>query len=561
MKRTLITVFAAIILCCSTTQAATDSLALRKEYYQSAKQELEDMLDGKQPLSFERAIFLIENAYWENSLDYEGYKHVIDLHAVNVMALSQANDLPDSGYHPIPLQAVMQSENSRSLAMDNLRKNWAIYTYMVDTTVLYSNIDGWRPVKSLPFKYSYSDPMGTRDWQNTLVSHMLLTRTGNCFALAAFYKILSERLGTDAALSTAPSHIYITHRNEQGIPFNIELSNGRFAGTGTLATLTYTTNDAIRNNIALRELDLKQSIALCLVYLAKGYEYKFGNLQDNFVRSCADAALKHDALSLNAMLLKAEMLESESVAKNSDIKALQQDNVFVEYQSLITHLYRLGYREMPLEMKNVLIKGWTKDTLTHLFLKSNLPEAYNHSGVKNTRYASLSWGMFDEEIKYKPIEKFGRAVYDVKKQKIIRFENSDRLYNDYNFDPVVFAWNIDPLAHEYPGLSPYSAFAGNPIIFKDRGGAYVEGMDGKPVTYKMLTGGKISWSANASAETKRIGNAMIKTETGRQQFAKMQETAHPIGVHLNRPNDGDFGKTIVKWGQNAEGQDVVERFL
>ncbi|MBS1778028.1 MAG: hypothetical protein JST70_01805 [Bacteroidetes bacterium] len=556
MKHILLSLLVFLLLGIS-SKASTDSLSVRKSIYRETKQKIENMLDGKEPLSFERAIYLIENAYWENGLDYEGFKQVLDFHLQNVIAIAQANDLPDSFYQPTLLQSTIQSKKDRSIAMENLRKNWAIYAYMTDTTVIYHEVNGWRPVLSLPFKYSYTDPMGTRDWQNTLVSHLLLTKRGNCFALASLYKILAERLGTDAVLSTAPSHIYITHRNEEGIPFNVELSNGQIAGTGTLATLTYTTNDAIRNNIALRELNLKQSVTLCLIYLAKSYEQEFGSLQDGFTQSCVDIALQNDDQSLNALLLKAEILENEIVSKGGNVAMLQKDQGFIEYQALITKLYKLGYREMPLDMKNTIIKGWTKDTFAHLFVKSNMPEAYNHSGVKNTRYASLSWGLFDEEIKFKPVEKFGMTIYNVKQQKIIRFENADRLYNNYNFDPVVFAWCIDPMAHEYPGLSPYSAFANNPIMFKDKGGAFVEGQDGKPVTYKMLTNGKISWSANATAEVKRIGGAMIKTETGREMFKKMQDTKYAIGFHLDNGKDL-FGEFIPKgkWDDKHENFEV-----
>ena len=60
-------------------------------------------------------------------------------------------------------------------------------------------------------------------------------------------------------------------------------------------------------------------------------------------------------------------------------------------------------------------------------------------------------------------EIFGNTVYDTKTNKIINFLPSQDLANCYNFDPTVFAWNVDPLAHEFTSWSPYAAFGDNPI--------------------------------------------------------------------------------------------------
>jgi len=353
--------------------------------------------------------------------------------------------------------------------------------------------------------------------------------------------------------------IYIRHADENGIFYNIELASKAFPGTGTIQTLTYTPVEAIKTNIALREMDLKQSIALCLVYLAKGYEYKYKIKDNNFILDCAETTLEYDEHNLNAMLLKAEVLENRLTNQKKNFAQLQKEYSFLNYQEWITHIYRLGYREMPLEMKNLLIKGWSRDTFSKLEVRDYTPQRLNSVNITPTRYASLSWGLFDEEIKTKPIERFGNTLFNTKKKKIVGFLNSDILYNQYNFDPIVFAWSIDPMADKYPGISPYTAFADNPIIFKDNAGNFVEGMNGRPVTYKMLTGGKILWSSNASAATRRIGGSMLKTVTGREMFEKAQNTSYPVAYHLNKPNDADFGKTDITGHFGEDGKYVVQR--
>ena len=66
----------------------------------------------------------------------------------------------------------------------------------------------------------------------------------------------------------------------------------------------------------MRTLDLKQSVALCLVYLAKGYEHKFNTKTDNFILQCAATTQQYDSLNLNAMLLQAEVLEKKFIDNN-----------------------------------------------------------------------------------------------------------------------------------------------------------------------------------------------------------------------------------------------------
>lgn len=90
-----------------------------------------------------------------------------------------------------------------------------------------------------------------------------------------------------------------------------------------------------------------------------------------------------------------------------------------------------------------------------------------------TRKASLSWGLFEEEHKYKPIEQYGQTMFDCKTKKIKGFNSEKPLYNDYNFDPVVFAWNVDPLTAKYPYISPYAFALNSPIKYNDIDGREV----------------------------------------------------------------------------------------
>ncbi len=470
MKRIIQSLLLAFVI--TGTAEANDSLSIKKDNFVKARHTLEQMLVGEKELNYEEAIYTIENAYGDNQLSAAQYHSSINRHVGNLRNIIAANrgKIIDN-YNPDILLSAMQSKEDRAKKNKDLLANWAIYSYLTDT-LFYVQQDSNRLylMRSLPYQYSYTDPLGTADWSNTQVSHLLRTKSGNCFALASLYKILADRLHTDAALCTAPGHIYISHTDEIGRPYNIELSNGTFPGSGTIGTLTYTTNAAIDNDIALRQLDQKQAIALCIVYLAKGYQHKFAITQDDFMLQCAETALQYDPNCLNALLLKAEILEQRILVNNTTPTTSTKPPTYNEYEKLLQHLYALGYREMPLDMKNILVKGWQKDTLAVLQYKNNMPEKYNSAGIRNTRYGSLSWGLFDEEIKTKAVEQYGRTLFDTKTKKIKGFTNTQKLYNDYLFDPVAFAWNVDPLAHEFPYQSPYSAMNNNPIYFVDPDG-------------------------------------------------------------------------------------------
>jgi len=50
---------------------------------------------------------------------------------------------------------------------------------------------------------------------------------------------------------------------------------------------------------------------------------------------------------------------------------------------------------MPIEMKNQLIKGWTRDTITKLANNHYREAEQNAANILQSRHAILSWGIFD----------------------------------------------------------------------------------------------------------------------------------------------------------------------
>ncbi len=439
-----------------------------RNYFEEAYKELEAMLEGRDSLDYERAVFLTENAYWDNQIAYSDFQNLLDLHTERIRKAASA--IKETNQHRYESLKMFEKKNFHPLIA-----NAAIYQYLTSPRIF---IRDNRVMAEALFRYSHDDPYGTEDWTNSQVLSLLnpYRREGNCYAWTALFKIFSERLKSEAYISTAPHHVYIQHKDIKGGFYNVELPTRTFPGDGTIETLTYTTREGIMSGIAMRKLNLKESIGLCLIYLAKGYEYKFGESDAYFSLRCGNLALKHDSLNLNAMLLKAGVMEESLVRYMKKKHILEPEqlreipeikDVFIQYEQWIRRLNTLGYREIPSDVQDILLaKAKGEPVSTY---KDRTPEAFPGLDVKDVRYITLSNGLFDEVHVRQKYMSYGRTVLDTETGRISAIVTEDSLRR-YKVDPVVFALSVDPLASKYPMWSPYSAFANNPIYFVDEDG-------------------------------------------------------------------------------------------
>jgi hypothetical protein len=98
------------------------------------------------------------------------------------------------------------------------------------------------------------------------------------------------------------------------------------------------------------------------------------------------------------------------------------------------------------------------------------------------------------------------------------------------YDPSIGRWHcIDNKAEKYVFITPFAYTANNPIRFIDPDGNVIVDATGKPITYSANKG----WSSNATADVKRIGNAMMTTETGMAQFNEMVTASHSITLNIS----------------------------
>lgn len=456
-----------------------------KIYFQQSFTELKNMLEGKQPASFERAVFISENPYLNNRFPYANFQKVLSSHIYLIEQLMEMNNyessndfrtLIDFNAPKFDINTLNFTEKEKKEMYRKTLANWAIFKYITDTT-LFSNF------VHLPFTYQFNDPFGMNDWKNSQVINLLSSKEqkGNCFALVSLYKIFSDRLNSGAFICTAPQHIYIQHQDHKGDYYNVELATGTHPGDGSIQTLTYTFYDGIVNGISLRRLkEEKQNIALCLVNLGKSYEHKFKTKDDDFLLQCAELALKYDSLNLNAMLLKEQVLEARIVQYASkkniiDINKLRTDvnisSTFKKLETQIVHLYELGYYQMPLYMQEMILAALKREDNKPIIVQDRTPDPFpsiKNASPEDKRYSTLSGGLFEEVKVKKQFEQYGQFTLDTEKKKLVKLVDSTNF--KYLIDPVVFAWSVDPMAHKYPSWSPYAAFFNNPIYYIDPDG-------------------------------------------------------------------------------------------
>jgi len=303
--------------------------------YREALKELKLMLQGDQELSFKKAVFITENAYFGDQLSEAGFNMEIERLVLLAKLWNSSNPL--SGY---------PHQDSISFSM-----NRATFQVMTDTIFFGNN-----EVGNLPYNYDFDDFFGDKDWSKMFVSKLMGTKKGNCHSMPYLYKILAEELGTEAYLSLAPNHVYIKQRSKKAGWYNTELTSKVFPIDAWIMTSGYVSRETILSSIYMDTLSQKQSISLCIADLAQGYKRKQLKDYEPFVLECMELALEYYPNFANGLLLKAETMkdkfENRREKLGAEYPAELFDNpddkdLFDEMEKTYLKLIKLGYREVP----------------------------------------------------------------------------------------------------------------------------------------------------------------------------------------------------------------------
>lgn len=295
--------------------------------YLKAFSDIHSMLLDNDAVSFTKAVYLTENAYFEDQLEEEVFNGVISFYS----AISK--NIMDSG-------EIQYTEKDK----DKAGYQCAVYLLMTDSIPVTTN-NGI--VIHPPFTYNYEDFAGQKDWSNMFVSTLMQTNKGNCHSLPYLYKMIMDELGQECHLALAPNHIYIKANNKKVGWYNIELTCADFPTDAWLMASGYIHLDAIRNKVYMKALTDKESVAITLVDLAQGYQAKFGLQDGSFILQCCETALEHFPNYINALLLKTEIL---TALYKQTTDPQEKEVLFAQMNETATTIHELGYRKMPSEM-------------------------------------------------------------------------------------------------------------------------------------------------------------------------------------------------------------------
>jgi len=310
----------------------TFRITAQQNYYLEAYSVINSMLESNS-CNFKDAVYQTENAYFEGQIDKKAIDDIIRFYSFLCKQIIQSGN-------------IIYAENDKDIA----NTQCAVFLFMTDSIPI--EINGEIMIHT-PFQYNTHDFTGKKDWSNTFVTTLIDSKTGNCHSLPYLYKMIMDELGQEAFLALAPNHIYIKVNNKKVGWYNIELTCGDFPADAWLMASGYIHLDAIRNGIYMNPLNDKQSVAMCLVDLAQGYQAKFGLGDGTFILKCCDTALNHFPDYINALLLKAETITALYKQTEDEEK---KNILFGQMNELYPYIHDLGYRKMP----HGMYENWLK---------------------------------------------------------------------------------------------------------------------------------------------------------------------------------------------------------
>lgn len=304
--------------------------------FYSAFKQIDSMLQGKTMLDLGKAVFLVENAYYGNTLNYAEYEKSLD----------------------DKIKFCRQKIKEERLDPEsNLVKNMMLFRFVSDTLQLKSGTKG-HTITHFPIKYDLDDYKSEKNFDSHFVTKLMRSGSGQCYSMPLYYLVLAEKIGAKAYWSFSPRHTFVKIQDEDKAWYNLELTCGAILSDAHYMNSSYIKAEAIRNRIYLEPMEKKEIVAEMLIGLARNYYQRFG--MDNFYLDCANAAslyLKNqlDPLTLKSIyetrltLTLAHLLQ----APKPEIMKEKYPDSYKHYENMLNLYARidsLGYEETPADV-------------------------------------------------------------------------------------------------------------------------------------------------------------------------------------------------------------------
>jgi regulator of sirC expression with transglutaminase-like and TPR domain len=121
-----------------------------------------------------------------------------------------------------------------------------------------------------PFRYDLDDPLGA-NLRTKLLATYLSTRKGNCISMPILVLILGQKLALPVTLATAPQHVMVKYLDDNGQWLNVEATGGGFKYDSSYIRDTGISEKALQNDIYLRPLSQRESVAAMASTLMEFY--------------------------------------------------------------------------------------------------------------------------------------------------------------------------------------------------------------------------------------------------------------------------------------------------
>jgi len=278
------------------------------------------------------AVFLNEDAFFNNTADYPQFNNIID--QIGEFLLEE---IEKSGYD----------------TSNNLAKNLMLYRFFTDTIQLPNG------KYHLPFKYDFEDYMGDEDYSKHFVTKLLFENSGQCHSLPLLYLILAERIGAEAYLAISPNHTYVKFPLPNGGYQNIELTSNVMTSNAHILQSGYIKAEALQNKVYMNPLSQKELLSFTITDLINSYVWKYGF--DPFVQEMLDKALElfpnnivaHKLLSnyyTNRFLYVSDQIGLTANNYQSKLKQYPKAKELLKQRDAIyDQIDFLGYSPMPKE--------------------------------------------------------------------------------------------------------------------------------------------------------------------------------------------------------------------
>lgn len=152
-----------------------------------------------------------------------------------------------------------------------------------------------------PFAYNLEDD---RNPKAKLLSLYLSTQRGNCVSMPLLFVILGQKLDIPVTITTAPAHLYVKFRGDNGNWYGVEATNGGGWAEDDWQQKQFPTltPKAIASGIYMQPLTRKETVVVIADSLLENYEGQGTNEADEARIKLSMLALRHYPKDIDAML-------------------------------------------------------------------------------------------------------------------------------------------------------------------------------------------------------------------------------------------------------------------